>query len=138
MRIHFEDHGQDFLTFQLNNAGVIVDCTPFQSFVWVGQRVKKPHLLKAGDRVALMPEGGQRAKHIRYRIKAIEQGPTADEFNARYAVGSPCRYYPIAGDSSYRETKTRTPAWVLGHGDVVVSVEGIRGGVDVNHLVMEG
>jgi hypothetical protein len=32
------------------------------------------------------------------------------------------------------QTKTRSEAWALGHGAVVVKVEGRAGGVDITHL----
>jgi hypothetical protein len=49
-------------------------------------------------------------------------------------VGTPVRYYPIAGDSDFRETKTRSVAWDLGSGETVVKIEGQAGGVSVAHL----
>lgn len=63
---------------------------------------------------------------------------TADQFNATFPVGTPCRYFPVMGEIEHIDTKTRTPAWTLGHGRTVVSVEGKAGGVDITHLVMEG
>lgn len=36
--IIFEDQGQDFLEWIIHN-GVVVDCQPSQSFVWVGREV---------------------------------------------------------------------------------------------------
>lgn len=59
---------------------------------------------------------------------------TADEFNAKYQVGTPVKYFPLSTEADYEETKTRTPAWTLGHGQVVVSVEGRSGGVCVEHI----
>lgn len=38
MRVAFEDCGQGFLEWDLVR-GVIVDCRPYQSWLWVGQRV---------------------------------------------------------------------------------------------------
>lgn len=138
MKIHFEDRGQDFLTWQINNNGVIVDCLPFQSSFWVGGEVRRQARLKVGGKVTYSHDGFQTSITLKYRIRAIEPDLTAEEFSERYPVGSPCRYYPVAGDSTHKITKIRTPAWVLGHGATVVSVEGVRGGVDINHLVMEG
>ena len=34
----FEDHGQDFLEWDIED-GVVVDCRPFQSWLWNGTKV---------------------------------------------------------------------------------------------------
>jgi hypothetical protein len=61
---------------------------------------------------------------------------TAEKFNAKHPVGTPCRYFPIKGEPDFVETKTRSEAWELGHGAVVVAVEGRTGGVLIDHLEM--
>lgn len=82
----------------------------------------------------------------------------AEEWNARYPVGTPVVAYPSirpehAVAVAYREaaeagrtfrsdtdpctrleTTTRTPAWTLGHGEPVVSVEGYAGGIALTHV----
>lgn len=81
----------------------------------------------------------------------------ADEFNAAHPVGTPVTAYPSirpehpvavrfqerAQDGrTYAETDpckrldtvTRTPAWILGHGEPVVSVEGYAGGICLSHV----
>ena len=81
----------------------------------------------------------------------------ADEFNARYPVGTPVLAYPgirpehpvaVAfqkrandgrsfGDKDPCKrlvTRTRTPAWPLGHGEPVVSVDGYPGGIVLEHV----
>ena len=82
----------------------------------------------------------------------------ADEFNARFPVGTPVVAYPFVRPEHpvavrYREavkaglprkpeddpctrlvTVTRTPAWTLGHGEPVVSVEGYAGGICLTHV----
>lgn len=58
----------------------------------------------------------------------------AEQFNKKYPVGTMVRYYPIKGDPQCVETQTRTPAWTLGHGEAVVSVIGIAGGVSLEHV----
>jgi NTP pyrophosphatase (non-canonical NTP hydrolase) len=42
---------------------------------------------------------------------------TAEQFNALVPVGSAVRYYPLAGEPQHRDTKTRSEAWELGHGE---------------------
>lgn len=82
----------------------------------------------------------------------------ADEFNKRYPVGTPVMAYPgirpddpiaVAYQKRVKEgrvfggmtdpckrlaTVTRTPAWILGHGEPVVSVEGYAGGICLSHV----
>lgn len=138
MKITFEDHGQDFLTWQLDNNGVVVDCLPFQATTWCGCVVNAHSLLKVGDCVTYVRDGGEATVgSIRYPVAAIEPDMSVDAFNDTYAIGTACRYYPVAGDSEHLKTRTRSEAWALGHGAVVVKVEGKAGGVDINHLVME-
>lgn len=137
MRITFEDHGQDFLTWQLDDNGVVVDCMPFQASTWCGLRVLHPERLRVGSIVTFVRGRSRRASTIRYRVAAIEPDMSPEAWNDTYAIGTPCRYYPIAGDSNHIKTKTRSEAWALGHGAVVVKIEGRTGGVDINHLVME-
>ncbi len=137
MWITFEDHGQDFLTWQLNNNGIVVDCAPFQAWVWTGVQVIDHASLKVGDVVRFHRPGGH-VNTMRYPVAQVEPGMSVDAFNDTHAVGTACRYYPIAGDPQHVKTKTRSEAWALGHGAVVVNVEGRTGGVDINHLVMEG
>lgn len=137
MKITFEDHGQDFLTWQLDNNGIVVESQPFQAAQWCGVQVDVPRALQAGDIVSFRrPEDG-RTRTIRYPIAKIEAGLTAEAFNVAYPVGAACRYYPIAGEREHDKTKTRSEAWTLGHGALVVKIDGHTGGVDVNHLVME-
>jgi hypothetical protein len=38
-KIHFEDCGQDFLWWIIDDEGNVVDCGPFQASVWVGSTV---------------------------------------------------------------------------------------------------
>ncbi|WP_432135849.1 hypothetical protein [Streptomyces sp. bgisy154] len=66
---------------------------------------------------------------------------TADEFNARYPIGTAVIAYPMtrpeddAPDLFERlQTTTRTPAWTLGHGTPVVSVNGYAGGIALTHI----
>ncbi|MFD5208480.1 hypothetical protein ACFWNF_16320 [Streptomyces anulatus] len=81
----------------------------------------------------------------------------ADEFNARYPIGTPVMAYPsvrpehpVAVTHQQRakegrtfgspdpckrlDTVTRTPAWILGDGSPVVSVEGYAGGIHLPHV----
>lgn len=59
---------------------------------------------------------------------------TADEWNARYPIGTPIVAYPVTRDDEGLTTVTRSRAWTLGHGSPVVSVEGYGGGICLTHV----
>jgi hypothetical protein len=68
---------------------------------------------------------------------------TADQFNAAHPVGTPVIAYPGVRpeDPAARllatgrlETRTRSVAWNLGHGEPVVMVEGYAGGISLEHI----
>lgn len=65
----------------------------------------------------------------------------ADKFNSLHPVGTPVVAYPLTRPEHGRpdffeqlETVTRTPAWTLGCGTPVVSVEGYTGGINLTHI----
>lgn len=59
---------------------------------------------------------------------------TADEWNRRHPVGTPVDAWPGSRDTAPVRTRTRTPAWTLGSGDAVVSIEGRSGGIALDHV----
>lgn len=59
---------------------------------------------------------------------------TQEQFNETYPIGTPVFYRPAAAIAAGIVTKTRSEAWTLGHGAVVVMVEGRSGGMSVDHL----
>lgn len=71
--LHFEDHGQDFLEWDLNAAGEVIACRPFQGFVWVGATVTEVDELQAGDYVFIKPVGQDRTTSIRYPLVKVER-----------------------------------------------------------------
>ncbi len=61
------------------------------------------------------------------------------EWNMRYPIGSPFRYEEIVGIPTEHDiamTRTRSEAWTLGHGEVVVLVHGKSSCVSVDHLTV--
>jgi hypothetical protein len=58
----------------------------------------------------------------------------ADTWNSLYAVGMPVVVYPAGKADGGVATVTRSPAWTLGHGAAVVSVEGYSGGIALTHI----
>lgn len=59
-------------------------------------------------------------------------GMSAKEFNEKLPVGSAVIYEDDFGEK--HNTFTRTPAWTLGHGEVVVSLEGRSGGYSLERI----
>lgn len=59
---------------------------------------------------------------------------TIKEWNEKYPIGTPVRYFPILHLDDFIDAKTRTEAWPLGHGAAVVSIEGRSGGMGLDHL----
>jgi hypothetical protein len=67
---------------------------------------------------------------------------TADAWNAVYPPGTPVVAYPgvlpddptAASLCTRLETRTRSKAWTLGHGEPVVAVEGRSGGISLGHV----
>lgn len=51
-------------------------------------------------------------------------------------IGTPCRYYPVlpCGEDDFHESTIRSEPWVLGHGDVVVAIDGFTGGKSIKHV----
>lgn len=79
-----------------------------------------------------MPSRAQRVQRERGAPKGLLL--TAAQFNELIPVGRRVRFYPVAGEERFEDTKTRTPAWELGNGQPVVSVEGRAGGVAIDHI----
>lgn len=58
----------------------------------------------------------------------------AADWNRDNPVGTLVHYFPIGGQPDYRETRTRSEAWDLDCGYALVKVEGLVGGVVLEHL----
>lgn len=49
VKIEFEDHGQDFLTWIIDTEKQkVIDCWPFQAAIWVGSEVTQTDFEKGG------------------------------------------------------------------------------------------
>lgn len=58
----------------------------------------------------------------------------AQEWNERVPVGTPVTAFPLTRDDASLETRTRSVAWELGHGEPVVLVDGHVGGIYLTHV----
>lgn len=68
-------------------------------------------------------------------VQTAVEGPlAAADWNATHEVGTPVLAWPGRHDADPLTTATRTPAWTLGCGDAVVSVEGAAGGIYLTHV----
>ncbi len=67
MTVRLEDHGQDFLEFDIK-GGKIIATRPFQGFVWNGRQVMNT-TLGVGDRIWLGSESERRP--LLYRVESI-------------------------------------------------------------------
>ena len=71
------------------------------------------------------------------RRRQLSGAHTEESWNAEYPIGTPVRYWPIYpphGGLQPDETKTRSEAWTIGDGSVVVLVVGRAGGVHLSHI----
>lgn len=59
-------------------------------------------------------------------------------FNRQFTPNTPCFYQPTRGIDKWYPTRTRSEAWMLGHGEPVVQVDGTSGCVSIEHLAMPG
>lgn len=71
------------------------------------------------------------------RRRQLSGAHTVDSWNAAHPVGTAVRYWPIYpphGIVPPVDTTTRSEAWALGDGSVVVLIEGRSGGVHLSHI----
>lgn len=64
-----------------------------------------------------------------------EMKMTEDEAKLAFPIGQKVAYTPVSGQPFAEETRIRSEPWTLGHGAVVIAVEGRSGGVSTDHLV---
>lgn len=62
---------------------------------------------------------------------------TAEEFNELFPIGTVVKYYPLRSQEHYTGGRTTTPAWTLGHGEVVVGLDVGAGGYSLDNIRIE-
>ncbi len=72
-RITFEDEGQDFLTFDVDNEGYIKDVKPFQFSIWSKYRVTNFKDLSIGDYVDLSHIETKEKLTLKYKIENVKR-----------------------------------------------------------------
>lgn len=55
-------------------------------------------------------------------------------WNAKNPIGTPIYYYPTLKDRIPKQTKTRSTAWVMSCHSAMVMIEGVSGGVSLDHI----
>lgn len=70
------------------------------------------------------------------RRRQLSGAHTAESWNAAYPVGTRVRYWPVYPPHGIPpvDTTTRSEAWALGDGSVVVLIAGKSGGVWLSHV----
>ncbi|EHT03181.1 TPA: hypothetical protein MAQ46_003928 [Klebsiella pneumoniae] len=70
-------------------------------------------------------------------MKNLLRNMTASNFNRRFPVGTRFKYYPVPGIPDWCYVTTRSEAWHVKSGRLVVRIEGMIGGLSVNRLEPE-
>lgn len=69
--VFFVDDGQDFLEWDLNDKGEVVDCRPFQGDIWIGTQVHNKDI-KPGDYLDITTSDGIRRTLI-HAVEKVQQ-----------------------------------------------------------------
>jgi len=67
--IHFEDHGQDFLEWDVDEHGVVTDSRPYQAWCWKGSVLINN--AEPGGLVAYVSTGDGARHTIRYPVSKV-------------------------------------------------------------------
>lgn len=70
-RIYFEDDGQDFLWWDLDDENNVVDCGPFQAWLWVGSWCVDSSIT-VGSNIQFLDKH-KRQRTLVHRIEKIEE-----------------------------------------------------------------
>ncbi len=71
LTVYFEDHGQDFLEWDIKD-GKVVACRPFQAGVWVGTVVHNKRIAKNTRLIIDTPSGSGTAVALKYRVERVK------------------------------------------------------------------
>lgn len=78
-RIHFEDKGQDFLYWDIDDVGEVVDCMPMHRAVWLGVFVQLEYLKEGRKLGYVNPRHNAGYGEIKYKVVKIEDLRDEDE-----------------------------------------------------------
>lgn len=71
--IALEDHGQDFLEWDIDDQGEVVDCRPFQGWVWNGTIVHNKDIRPGDILVITTPHNQKTAMTLGYRVESVRE-----------------------------------------------------------------
>ena len=77
IKVTFKDEGQDFLWWEIDENGKVVDCGPFQATTWCKCQVvgttAAPTLsdIRKGDHLVILPPGGK-IMSLKHPIEKVE------------------------------------------------------------------
>ena len=72
MTIHFADHGQDFLEWDVSAEGLVLEARPYQGWLWKGCKVINGADLVPGSIVQFTrPGDGDKALTIKYPVTEV-------------------------------------------------------------------
>ena len=67
----FEDDGQDFLEWDINDKGEVVDCRPSQGDIWIGTKVHNKDI-QSGCRLDITTTDGVR-RHLIHAVEKVQE-----------------------------------------------------------------
>ncbi len=70
-KLHFEDHGQDFLSWTVDDLGTIIEVEPYNS-AWLGQRVLAPRTVRKGHLLNVRSKSTGDVFAIVYPVERIQ------------------------------------------------------------------
>lgn len=81
-------------------------------------------------------DGETRSNRLRDKGLGFRREPrlTVEEARIAFPIGALVRFYPVEGEAGSEESRVCSEPWALGHGAVVVKIDGRAGGVLVTHL----
>lgn len=71
--LHFTDHGQDFLRWEIDQRGIVRSCEPFQASMWNGCVVMNPGSLRKGKTLEYISVHDLKRYSIKYPLAKIER-----------------------------------------------------------------
>ena len=72
IRVHLEDHGQDFLVWDIKD-GVVVESYPYQGWLWNGTKIINDEF-GPGDQLVIQPPNSA-VTTLNYPVEKIEHIP---------------------------------------------------------------
>lgn len=69
--VFFEDDGQDFLEWDINDKGEVVACRPFQGAIWIGTKVHNKDI-HPGEHLDITTTDGA-ARRLIHAVEKVQE-----------------------------------------------------------------